>query len=143
MEEARHCAVCKRVLERVVQDERRWYRHAFVDEPADHLPIAVREVDDPNVAYRCDFCLEEPITHTMVVDGNLDVPEIGVVFDPEWAMCKVCADLAMNNHWAILTNRAFVGYENRVGAMSELSRFVMTGVYQQLRDRLVMYYQEP
>ena len=145
MEESRHCATCKRVLLRVVSsDDHIYYKHAEIDGPADHPPMAVRDSEDPvTLDYKCDFCLDSGIAYTMVIDGDLTIAEIGVVYDPEWGMCQTCSELAMNDNWALLTNRAFMGFERHVGPMSRTAREIMTRTYAELRSRLVMYYEEP
>jgi hypothetical protein len=141
-DEARACVVCGRVLEQIL-GEPRVYRHAAVDEPADHLPVAARPEDMPSqIRYRCDFCLDEPITHTLVVDKELGIPELNVTWDMEWALCGPCAELALADNWLDLRRRAFLGVERRFGRMSETGKDQMRLVYRDLREHLVMFYQE-
>lgn len=143
MSEARACIVCGRVLEQVIDGDVHLYRHAAIDEPADHLPVAVRPSEIPRqVQYRCDFCLDEPVTHTLVVDKELGIPAANIMWDTEWAMCYPCADLVMAEDWLNLRRRAFEGFESKYGSMSEKTKIEMRVVYRDLRDSLVMIYME-
>lgn len=138
------CIVCGRVLEQLIGDGPRLYRHSAVDEPADHLPVAARvDVIPEQVQFRCDFCLGEPVTHTLVVDVELSLPSAGVLWDTEWAMCRPCTELVLANEWLNLRRRAFAGFESVYGRMSEGTKMEMRIVYRDLREHLVMIYAEP
>jgi hypothetical protein len=140
--DGRICAVCGRVLEEVLSDPI-LYRHAKVDEPADHPPVAVRTEDMPGqVKYRCDFCLEEPVTVTMVVDKEVGIEEMKILWSTEWAMCQPCADLALADDWLNLRRRVFTIQEASIGTLAEETKARMRVVYHELRQHLVMYYIE-
>jgi hypothetical protein len=141
---ARICVVCGRVLEQYLSEGTVHYQHAKIDESADHPPIAVRSADAPAQARpRCDFCLGEPITHTMVLDKELAIEEAGLLWDTEWAMCATCTDLALADDWLGLRRHAFSSFEERHGPMGEHLKLRMRLIYRDIRQSVVMYYQEP
>lgn len=141
--DARFCAVCGRVLEQVGKrsEKHRLYRHASIDEPADHLPVAVREADAPaQVKYRCDFCLDEPITHVLVVDRELGIEELDIAWDTEWAMCPICSQYVIRGDWLNLRRRIFAKYAREYGGMHEETKMRMRVVHRELREAVVMIY---
>lgn len=142
MDEARHCAVCGRVLEHVIEDASHSYRHAAVDLPEDHPPVAVRHSENPSqVQYRCDFCLAEPVTHTLVVDHEITFA-VNAMVDPEWAMCETCTHFVMQDDWEGLQRHAFAAFEANHGRMPPLTKFAMIRVYREIRRSVVMVYKE-
>lgn len=143
-EDSRICAVCGRVLEQHrVGTAPVMYRHAMVDEPADHPPVAVRTGDMPEqVRYRCDICLDEPVTHTLVTDREIGLEVANVLWDTEWAMCQECTELVLADDWLNLRRRAFAKFADKHGVMSEELKHHMRVAYRDLRGALVMIYKE-
>lgn len=144
------CLVCGRTLEQVIDrlygDAKTvGYQHSMMDFDADHPPVAARPDDVPaQVKYRCDFCLEEPVTHTLVVDRETHIPAINMRYDMEWTLCRPCAELALGNDWINLRRRAFAKADERVeGGFGEAGKTDMRIVYRDLRDHVVMFYEEP
>lgn len=143
-ESTRVCAVCGRVLEqhRLGQVAIR-YDHANVDRPADHPPVPVKVGEaGEQVRYRCDFCLAEPITHTLVVERELSMDIIDTVWDTEWAMCHTCTDFVLADDWLSLRRHAFAQFEALHGVLHEELRVSMRIVYRDLRKYLLFIYTE-
>lgn len=141
--EGRACAVCGRILAQVRIQGRHAYTHAPTD-PADHPPVAIRPDEAPQqVRMKCDFCHEEPVTHTMVVDRETSLPSAGVAYDMEWAMCATCTDLALASDWLSLRRRVFKKYERAYGPLHEDIKMEWRLLLRELRAGLVMFYQEP
>lgn len=145
-EEGRICVICGRVLEQLRQPSTGRiveYRHAAVDLPADHVPVPVRPDAAPHqVRYRCDFCLGEPLTHTLVVDRELSIPEVGITWDTEWGACAPCSELLLADRWLDLRRRAFAENERRHGTMSDYGKAEMRMVYRDLRKCTLFIYRE-
>lgn len=145
-EAARFCAVCGRVLEQLREKAGHYtYRHALVDEPADHLPVAIRNEEAPaQLRIRCDFCLHEPVTHTLALDRELSIPEANMTWSTDWAMCATCAAFVMADDWRGLRAYVWASQERDLGiTLSEETKTRMRVVYRDMRKSMVMIYQEP
>ncbi len=144
--EARVCAVCGFVLERIhdrASNHTYFYQHSLQD-PDDHPPVPVRYGEAGRQArLRCDFCLEESVTHTLVVDHEISCEAIGVAWDTEWAMCQICTEHIQADAWLFLRRRAFASFEAMHGPMHEETKDLMRLVYQELREAFLFIYQEP
>lgn len=141
---ARMCGVCGRTLEDWYDGERVFYRHAVLDEPADHPPVAVRWEDMPGQhRLRCDFCWEEPVTHTLIVDKETGLPSVNVHWDKQWAMCQPCTDLVLADRWLDLRRRAFAKHQAEHGDLSERTKVEYRLALRDLKSSVVMIVQEP
>lgn len=140
------CMVCGRTLWQVPgPDGKELYQHGLLDLPEefDHLPVAARAGDAPaQEKPRCDFCMAEPVTYTLVSDTQVYLPVAKVLYDEEWAMCTPCAELGMANDWVGLRRRLFQEADRRHGSFSEEAKTEMRVGLRDLRDHVVMYYAE-
>lgn len=148
-QDARACAVCGRVLERVfdrTDNETLTYQHSFADHVAggdDHPPVPVRYSEaGQQLQLRCDFCHEEGITHTLVTSKELKSEVIKAHYDTQWAMCPTCAALVIADDWMNLRRRAFAMFERRHGSMHEETKMEMRVLYRDIRKALLFIYEE-
>ena len=140
---ARICIVCGRVLERyLLQGVTFRYVHA-IEGDVDHRPVPVRPDEAPHqVRARCDFCLGEPVSHTLVVDREVTIEALNVVYDTEWAMCADCYELIRVDDWLNLRRRAFAAFEGRHGPLSFEAGTEMRLVYRDLKRHMEFIYEE-
>jgi hypothetical protein len=141
----RVCAVCGRVLAQH-QLGRITYRYEHsVHHLDDHPPIPVRPGEVPQqLRLQCDICVDEPITHTLVVDRELGFPSADVIYDTEWALCQVCSALVMSDDWISLRRRAFDKFVATYGGpLSEETKTDLRVMYRDLRRHLLFIYEEP
>ena len=147
-QDARACAVCGRVLERVFDrdsDETLVYQHSISDraEQGDHPPVPVRYSEaGQQLQLRCDFCHAEERTHTLVTSKKLMAELIRAEYDTEWAMCSTCAALVIADDWLNLRRRAFATFIGQYGPMHEETKTEMRVLYRDIRASLLFIYQE-
>lgn len=141
--ESRFCLICGRILEQVRLNGTINYRHARVDLPEDHPPVATRPSEAPDqVKYRCDFCLEEPVTHTLVLDKDIEAPSFNMAWDSEWAMCAGCTPFVLANDWLGLRRRVFPIQDARHGPLSENIKRELRVIYAEIQRHQVYVYAE-
>lgn len=110
--EARACAVCARVLDRVVAPDRvttTGYKHSDADLPEDHpaVPVPYAAV---NLRGRCDFCfVEHPTWQIPARRFDYDsIPDAGSA--DNWAACDTCAGYIAADRWTALRRYVLARY---------------------------------
>lgn len=148
-QDARACAVCGRVLERIFDrtgNETYAYQHSIADREsgaADHPAVPVRYSEAGHqIQLRCDFCFVDEVTHTLVTSKEIEAPAINVVYDTEWAMCSTCTGFVMADDWLGLRRHAFPAFERQHGPMHPATATEMRVVYRDIRESLLFIYQE-
>jgi hypothetical protein len=148
-QDARACAVCGRVLERVFDrndDETLAYQHSISDRTTggdDHPPVPVRYSEaGRQLQLRCDFCFADEVTHTLVTSKELQAELIKAHYDTEWAMCSTCSTFVIAGDWLNLRRHAFGEFERQYGPMHPATATEMRVLYRDIRDSLLFIYQE-
>lgn len=148
-QDARACAVCGRVLERVFDrngGDTLTYQHSITSHQEgadDHPPVPVRYSEaGQQLRLRCDFCLDDKVTHTLVTSRELQSEFIRAHYDTEWAMCSTCSELVLAGDWLNLRRRAFAEFERAHGPMHEETKTQMRLLYRDIKASLLFIYEE-